>query len=64
MGIKQQFIELKGKALVVVANRTFKTNPSIIDRMAFRAAEVLFGKSEELDESFDHPEVETEPSRG
>ena len=54
MGLRQRFVEFKGKTLVVVANRTFKTNPSMIDRAAFRAAEVLFGRSKELDESFDH----------
>lgn len=57
MGLKASFVEFKGKTLVAVANRTFKSNPSFIDRMAFKAAEVLFGKSEELDESFAHPET-------
>lgn len=54
MGIRQRFVEFKGKTLVTVANRTFKTNPTLLDRMAFRAAEVLFGRSKDLDESFNH----------
>lgn len=58
MGLRRRYVELKGKVLVSVANRTFKSDPSLVDRMAFRAAEVLFGRSEELDESFRHDDRE------
>ncbi len=52
--VRRSLRELKARTIVNVANRSFKPNPTIIDRAAFKMVELLLGPAEELDTDFDH----------
>lgn len=46
--------EVKARTLVSVANRSFKTKPTMINRAAFKMVELLLGPAKELDADYDH----------
>lgn len=52
--IRRSLLELKARTLVSVANRSFKPNPTLIDRIAFKMVELVLGPAEDLDADFDH----------
>lgn len=46
--------ELRAKALVAVANRSFTNKRTFSSRVSSKLVELLLGRSEELDSDFDH----------
>ncbi|MEM9609431.1 MAG: hypothetical protein AAGA99_18545 [Actinomycetota bacterium] len=51
---RRRVTELRGRMMVSLVNRTFKRNPSFVDRIAITVLGRALGPVPELDESFSH----------
>ena len=53
--MKNWWSELQQKLLTHIANPSFKRNPGLLDRLAFRILEKAYGPAGEPDPDLEHP---------
>jgi|AntAceMinimDraft_1070359.scaffolds.fasta_scaffold99453_2 outer membrane protein TolC len=52
--LKKWWGEYQQKLLTKIANRSFKNNPDLLDRLAFKILEKAYGPAGEEDEDLEH----------